>query len=70
MNIKINEFAGTAVQDQQNVISINNGTGTFLIDYTGETLKPGTSYLVTISLVQSTPDIVVQTEGDPTEEHI
>ena len=71
MNIKINEFAGTTAQDQFGNTTINNPhLGIHLSDVKHKTLKPGTSYLVTISLVRSTPDIVVQTEGDSTEEHI
>lgn len=70
MNIKINEFAGVAIQDQFGNTSINNPhLGIHLSDVGRKTLKPGTSYLVTISLVQSTPDVVVQTEGDSAEEH-
>ena len=70
MNIKINEFAGVAIQDQFGNTSVNNPyLGIHLSDVSHKTLKPGTSYLVTISVVQSTPDVVVQTEGDSTEEH-
>lgn len=70
MNIKINEFAGVAIQDQFGNTSVNNPhLGIHLSDVGHKTLKPGTNYLVTISIVQSTPDVVVQTEGDSTEEH-
>ena len=68
--IKINEFAGVAIQDQSGNTIINNPySGIHLVDVGHKTLKPGTNYLVTISVVQSTPDVVVQTEGDSTEEH-
>ena len=71
MNIKINEFAGVAIQDQFGNTTVTNPfAGIHLSDVGNKTLKSGTSYLVTISIVQSTPDIVVQTEGDPTEEHL
>lgn len=70
MNIKIHEFAGVAIQDQFGNTSVNNPfAGVHLSDVSHKTLKPGTSYLVTVSIVQSTPDVVVQTEGDSTEEH-
>lgn len=70
MNIKINEFAGVAIQDQFGNTTVTNPfVGIHLSDVGHKTLKPGTSYLVTISVVQSTPDVVVQTEGDSTEEH-
>lgn len=70
MNIKINEFAGVAIQDQLGNTSVTNPfAGVHLSDVGHKTLKLGTSYLVTISVIQSTPDVVIQTEGDPTEEH-
>lgn len=70
MNIKIHEFAGVAIQDQFGNTTVNNPhLGMHLSDVSHKTLKPGTSYLVTISVIQSTPDVVIQTEGDSTEEH-
>ena len=70
MYIKIHEFAGVAIQDQFGNISVNNPyLGIHLADVGHKTLKPGTSYLVTVNIVQSTPDVVVQTESDSTEEH-
>ena len=71
---KIADFASVCIQDAQGTTLIQNPhLNLVILDHSHKkTLTPGQSYLVTISQIQSTPDVVIEPtpEGDNLEEHI
>lgn len=67
---RIHEFSATCIQQADGSRYIQNPFANIhLLDHSGKTLEPGSSYLVTIHKLQSTPDLVIQPEGDSSEEH-
>ena len=67
---KICDFASVCVADAQGTTILQNPhQGLVILDQSArKTLIPGNSYLVTISQIQSTPDIVIE-QDIGVEEH-
>ena len=72
--LKITDFASVCIQDAQGTTLIQNPhLSLVILDHSHKkTLTPGQNYLVTISQIQSTPNVVIEPtlEGDNSEEHI
>ena len=67
---RVTEFAATCIQQADGSRYINNPHANLhLMDHGHKTLEPGCSYLITIHKLSSTPDIIIEPEGDDSEEH-
>lgn len=66
---KIAEFSGVAIQDANGTRIVQNPYANLVIlDHGQKTFTPGSSYLITIHQLQSTPDLVIDGNCD-SEEH-
>lgn len=70
---KIADFSSVCIQDANGTSIIQNPhLNLVILDHSQrKTLIPGNSYLITISQIQSTPDVIIPAEDDlGVEEHV
>ena len=66
---RICDFSSVAIANADGSTIIQNPhLGLVLISHS-KLLTPGASYLITISQLQASPDVVIDPAGDPSEEH-
>ena len=67
MLFQINQFASTCVPQPNGTLLLTNNTNLVLIDQNQSLLKPGESYLITISKIQSPQIIIEETQNESQE---